>query len=138
MLFPAFSKLDYRKDNETLKNVFQYSVKYAALIVVPVTALVIALAQPGIGTIYQNKYADAPLFLALLSVTYFYTAFGNLSIGNLINGQGYTTYNMKLSILTVVIGFPWFPVNFSLRRHRLNRNFLNSQSSKLIHKFTIH
>ena len=106
MLFPAFSKLDYRKDNETLKNVFQYSVKYASLIVVPVTAMVIALAQPGIGTIYQNRYAEAPLFLALLSVTYLYTAFGNLSISNLINGQGYTTFNMKLSILTVAIGFP--------------------------------
>jgi O-antigen/teichoic acid export membrane protein len=106
MLFTAFSKLDYRKDNETLKNVFQYSVKYAALIVVPVTAMVIALAQPGIGTIYQNRYAEAPLFLALLSATYLYTAFGNLSISNLINGQGYTTFNMKLSILTVAIGFP--------------------------------
>ncbi len=44
--------------------------------------------------------------MALLSITYFYTAFGNLSIGNLINGQGYTTYNMKLSFLTVAIGFP--------------------------------
>ena len=41
MLFPAFSKLDYRKDHDTLKNVFQYSVKYASLIVVPVAALVI-------------------------------------------------------------------------------------------------
>lgn len=57
MLFPAFSKLDYRKDRETLKNVFQYSVKYASLIVVPVTALVIALAKPGIGFIYHNSYA---------------------------------------------------------------------------------
>jgi O-antigen/teichoic acid export membrane protein len=106
MLFPAFSKLDYKKDNATLKNVFQYSVKYASLIVVPVSALVIALAKPGIGTIYQNRYSEAPLFLALLSVAYLYTAFGNLSVSNLLNGQGYTTYNMKLSILTVAIGFP--------------------------------
>ena len=106
MLFPAFSKLDYRKDNETLKNVFQYSVKYASLIVVPVTAIVIALAKPGIGTIYQNRYSEAPLFLALLSVTYLYTAFGNLSISNLLNGQGYTKFNMNLSLLTVAIGFP--------------------------------
>jgi len=80
MLFPAFSKLDYRKDHETLKNVFQYSVKYASLIVLPVTAIVISLAQPGIGTIYQNRYDQAPLFLALFSVTYFYTGFGNLSL----------------------------------------------------------
>jgi O-antigen/teichoic acid export membrane protein len=106
MLFPAFSKLDYKKDNETLKNVFQYSVKYASLIVVPVSAMVIALAQPAIGTIFQNRYADAPLFLALLSVTYLYAALGNLSATNLINGQGYTTVNMKLSILNVAIGFP--------------------------------
>jgi len=114
MMFPAFSKLDYRKDHETLKNVFQYSVKYASLIVVPVTAIVIALAQPGIGTIYQNKYAEAPLFLALLSITYLYTAFGNLSISNLLNGQGFTKFNMNLSFLTAVIGFP---VGFLLISH---------------------
>lgn len=106
MLFPAFSKLDPQKDNETLKNVFQYSVKYAALVVVPITVLVMALAQPGIGTIFGNEYSSAPLFLVLTSVTYLYSAFGSLSTSNLINGQGYTAYNMKLSILTVAIGFP--------------------------------
>jgi O-antigen/teichoic acid export membrane protein len=106
MLFPAFSKLDPQRDNETLKNVFQYSVKYAALIVVPITAIVMALAQPGIGTIFGNAYTGAPLFLALSSIIYLYSAFGSLSAGNLINGQGFTAYNMKLSILTVVIGFP--------------------------------
>jgi O-antigen/teichoic acid export membrane protein len=106
MLFPAFSKLDPQKDNETLKNVFQYSVKYAALIVVPVTAIVMALAQPGVGTIFANAYTEAPLFLALSSVTYLYSAFGSLSAPNLINGQGYTTYNMKLNILIFVIGLP--------------------------------
>ena len=106
MLFPAFSKLDYRKDRETLKNVFQYSVKYASLIVVPVTALVIALAKPGIGFIYHNSYASAPLFLALISVTYLYTALGSLSISNLLLGQGFTRLNMGLSVLQVGVGFP--------------------------------
>jgi O-antigen/teichoic acid export membrane protein len=106
MMFPAFSKLDYQKDKETLKNVFQFSVKYAALIVVPVTTMVMALAQPAIGTIFEDKYVQAPFFLALLSMTYLYTALGNLSIGNLINGQGYTRYNLKLNVLTAAIGFP--------------------------------
>ena len=106
MLFPAFSKLDYRKDQETLKNVFQFSVKYAALIVVPVTAMVMALAQPAIGTIFPDDYVQAPLFLALLSISYLYSALGNLSTGNLINGQGYTTYNLKLGVLNAIIGFP--------------------------------
>ena len=106
MLFPAFSKLDAQKDKETLKNVFQYSVKYAALIVVPVTVMVMVLAQPAIGTIFADKYVQAPLFLALLSFGYLYAALGNLSVGNLINAQGYTKYNLKLTLLTVVIGFP--------------------------------
>ena len=106
MLFPAFSKLDYKKDYETLKNVFRYSVKYASLVVVPVAALVMALAQPGVRTIYQNSYAEAPLYLVLLAVTYLYAALGNLSVGNLLNGQGFTRFNMYLSIIQVAVGFP--------------------------------
>ena len=37
---------------------------------------------------------------------YLFSAFGSLSIGNLINGQGYTRYNLWLGLLTVAIGFP--------------------------------
>jgi O-antigen/teichoic acid export membrane protein len=106
MLFPAFSKLDAQKDSELLKSVFQFSVKYAALVVVPVTVMIIVLAQPAIGTIFQDKYVQAPLFLALLSISYLYSAIGNLSVSNLINGQGYTTFNLKLCTLNAVIGFP--------------------------------
>jgi len=106
MMFPAFSKLNAQKDKETLKTVFQYSVKYAALVVVPVTVMVMALAQPAIGTLFQNKYTEAPLFLALLSTTYLLSALGSLSEGNLIIGQGYTTFNLKLTILGTGIGLP--------------------------------
>jgi lipopolysaccharide exporter len=106
MLFPAFSKLDFKNDKEMLKSVFQFSVKYAALIVVPVTAMVISLAQPAIGTIFGNRYSQAPLFLALLSISYLYTALGNLSASNLINSQGYTVFILKLCFLNAAIGFP--------------------------------
>ncbi len=106
MLLPAFSKLDYRKEHTDLQTIFQYSVKYSALIVLPVTTMVMALAQPAINTLFDNSYTLAPLFLALLSLTYFFTAFGGLSIGNLINSQGDTKYILLLSILMVAIGFP--------------------------------
>jgi O-antigen/teichoic acid export membrane protein len=114
MLFPAFSKLDHTKERETLKNVFQYSVKYAALIVVPVTSLVMSLAHPAIFTIFGAKYPEAPLFLALQGITYLFTALGSLSVANLINGQGYTKYTLFLTILTVVIGFPFSYAMISL------------------------
>jgi O-antigen/teichoic acid export membrane protein len=106
MLFPAFSKLDAQKDKAIFGNIFQYSVKYASFVVVPVAAMVMVLAQPAISTIFQDRYVQAPLFLALLSVTYLYSALGSLSVGNLINGQGYTRFNLKVSLLTVAIGFP--------------------------------
>ncbi len=106
MMFPAFSKLDFRKEADILQNVFQYSVKYASLIVLPVTVMVMALAQPAIGTIFQSSYAQAHLYLALLSVVYLFTALGSLSTGNLINSQGDTKYNLKLTIVNVAVGFP--------------------------------
>ena len=106
MMFPAFSKLNPEKDSVTLRRVFQFSVKYAALLVVPSAALVMTLSQPAISTLFGAEYGSAPLFLTLLAITYLYSAFGNLSIGNLINGQGQTVFNMKLALLTAAIGFP--------------------------------
>lgn len=106
MLFPAFSKLDPKEDHETFKNVYQYSVKYSALLVVPVTFIVMSLAEPGVYTLFGNKYASTPLFLTLLVLSYLYSAFGNLSNGNLINSQGQTKLNLKLTLLTLAIGFP--------------------------------
>ena len=106
MLFPAFSKLDPNKDKALFQNIFRFSVRYASFVVVPVTAMVITLAKPAIDTIFGNSYAEAPLFLALLSISYLYTALGNLSAGNLIIGQGFTNFNLKMTILTVIVGFP--------------------------------
>jgi O-antigen/teichoic acid export membrane protein len=104
MLFPAFSKLNPQKEKETLRNVFQFSVKYAALLVVPAATAIITLAQPAVSTLFGEKYGNAPLFLALLAITYLYSALGNLSLGNLINSQGETKLNLKLTIITSAIG----------------------------------
>jgi O-antigen/teichoic acid export membrane protein len=106
MLFPAFSKLDVKRDQGTLRNVFQFSVRYASLLVVPVSALVMCLAEPAVSTLFGSTYDSAPLFLALLAITYLYTSFGNLSMGSLISGQGQTQYILKLALLTSAIGFP--------------------------------
>lgn len=106
MMFPAFSKLDAKKDKEALKNVFQYSVKYASLLVVPATTLVMCLSKPAVETLFGTTYNTAALFLALLAIQYLYTTFGNLSLRPLLNGQDKTGYVMKLALLSGVIGFP--------------------------------
>jgi len=63
VLFPAFSKLNPQEETETLRNVFQFSVKYAAFLVVPAAAAVIALSQPAVSTLFGEKYTLAPLYL---------------------------------------------------------------------------
>ena len=106
MLFPAFSKINPQKEGELLQNVFQYSVKYSSLLVVPTAALVMCLSQPGVSLLFGSTYSSAPLFLALLSINYLFTAFGNLSIGAFLSGQGKNTYKLKLAALTGALGFP--------------------------------
>ena len=106
VLFPAFSKLNPQKETDTLRNVFQFSVKYAALLVVPAAAALVALSQPAVSTLFGEEYTHAPLYLALIAISYLYAAFGNLSLGNLINGQGKTRFTLKLTLLTSAIGLP--------------------------------
>jgi O-antigen/teichoic acid export membrane protein len=64
------------------------------------------LAEPAISTLFGQTYASAPLFLALLALTYFFPAFGSLSTGNFLSSQGKTTLIMYLSLISATIGLP--------------------------------
>ncbi|MCW4015131.1 MAG: oligosaccharide flippase family protein, partial [Candidatus Bathyarchaeota archaeon] len=104
VLLPAFSKLDSQKEGDTLGNVFQFSVKYASLIIVPIAFVVIALSQPGVSALFGAKYSYTPLYLALYAATFIQTAFGYLSVDNILKSQGKTDFNMKLGLTTSAIG----------------------------------
>jgi O-antigen/teichoic acid export membrane protein len=104
MLFPAFSKLNPENDKETLKIVFRSSIKYSSLLVIPPTVAVMALATPLVSALFGEKYAAAPLFLALLSINYLLAAFGQLSTLNLISGIGKTRLYLELAIANTVTG----------------------------------
>ena len=106
MLFPAFSKLRPEKDKQTLLSVFQFSVKYASLLVVPVAMLVMCLAEPAVSTLFGETYSMAPLFLAFLAITYVFPVFGSLSVTNFISSQGKTTFILYLTLLSAAIGLP--------------------------------
>ncbi|MCX8151166.1 MAG: flippase [Candidatus Bathyarchaeota archaeon] len=60
MLLPAFSKLNHKKDNQTLQTVFQNSIKWAALFVIPPTTIVMALAEPAVTTLFHNSLHHSP------------------------------------------------------------------------------
>jgi O-antigen/teichoic acid export membrane protein len=106
VLFPAFSKLDPRNEQQLLKTVFTSSVKYTALFLVPATMAMMVLSKPIIGTLYEDKWLYAPPFLALYVISNLFAIFGNLSVGSLLAALGETKMLMKLNILTLSIGIP--------------------------------
>jgi O-antigen/teichoic acid export membrane protein len=106
VLFPAFSKLDPRNENNLLKTVFTSSVKYTVLLLVPATMALIVLAKPLIGTLYGNKWPYAPLFLALSVGFYLLSLFGNRSISSFLSAAGETKLLMEMSLLGLIISIP--------------------------------
>jgi len=105
VLFPAFSKLDAEKEKEILKIVFQASVKYAALVTIPVTAAIMVLSEPFVFTLLP-KWSDTPLFLTFYALNFLYSGLGSLSIGSFLNGQGKTKVSMLLNLITLMVGVP--------------------------------
>jgi O-antigen/teichoic acid export membrane protein len=104
VMFPTFSKLKVHEDPKTVRNVFQYSIKYSSLLIVPLTFAVMALSKPGVETLFQDKYEYAPFFLSLYVALYLYSAVGNLSAAPLIKSQGKTQVNMRITMLTFAVG----------------------------------
>lgn len=104
VLFPAFSKLKAKTEENTLRVVFQSSVKYGALLTLPVTLMVIVLSEPLVFAIVGTEYTDAPFFLMINSISNLYTGFGHLSVGNFLNGQNKTHITMKLAFVTLGTG----------------------------------
>jgi len=106
VLFPAFSKLKPEKEMETLRTAFQFSVKYAAMLTIPVTVMIMVLSEPLVFAIVGTEWSDAPFFLTLCSVSFLYSGLGNLSLGNFLNGQGETKVTMKLTFISLGMGLP--------------------------------
>jgi O-antigen/teichoic acid export membrane protein len=104
VLFPAFSKLKAEEEKETLRIVFQSSVKYGALLTLPVTLMIMVLSEPLVFAVVGTEYTDAPFFLTLYSIIYLYTALGNLSLANFLNGQGKTQITMRMALLSLCMG----------------------------------
>lgn len=104
VLLPTFSKLKFEKDKKLLQVMFRSSVKYGALLVIPVTLMIMVLAEPIVYTLVKTIYTDAPLFLMLYAVVYLYAGTGSLSTAGFLNSQGRTDITMKISIITLGLG----------------------------------
>jgi O-antigen/teichoic acid export membrane protein len=106
VLFPAFAKLDPKKEPELLKTVFASSIKYTSLLLIPATMAIMALSSPLVTTLFGERYTQTPFFLTLYVISNLFCILGSISLGSFLNGLGETKTTMKQSILTLSIGLP--------------------------------
>lgn len=106
VLFPTFAKIDPKKEHKLLETVFASSVKYTALLLVPATMALMALSQPIISALFQNRYVYAPTFLTLYAIGNLFAPLGSMSANSLLSGIGETRMQMKQSLLKLVLGIP--------------------------------
>jgi len=105
VLFPLFSKLDYRED-DSLAPVFQNAVKYTSLITVPVTVVLTLLSEPMVRIIYGNGFPQTAFFLKLFLFPFLFVGMGGICLGSLLNGQGKTNVTFRINVLNLCVGLP--------------------------------
>lgn len=106
VLFPAFAKLDPQNEKQLLKSIFASSVKYTTLFIVPATMAVMVLSKPMISTLFGEKWVYSPLFLTVYVAGNLIVLMGSLSLGGFLAGVGETKIQMKLGIVTLLVGVP--------------------------------
>lgn len=116
-LLPAFSKL-HSSTKEKVKVFYRLANKYTAILMVPITVLIIILSREIVEVIYGHTYASAPIFLAIHSLLYFSVGFGYLVLPSLYNGLGETKITLKMSLitfLTLLVLSPIFTKAYSVQ-----------------------
>jgi len=106
VLFPAFSKLDPKRELQLLRTVFTSAVKYAALFLVPATMAIIVLSEAMVTTLFGQKWVHAPFFLTLYVVQNLFVLFGMIIMSSFLTGVGETKILLKLSLLKLSLGIP--------------------------------
>jgi O-antigen/teichoic acid export membrane protein len=101
-LLPAFSKLD-SSTVQDIKAFFKLSNKYTAMLIVPITVLLIVYSTAIIQIIYGSTFASAPLFLATYCLLYFLVGLGYLTLASFYNGLGETRISMMISLITFLL-----------------------------------
>ncbi|MEM3526595.1 MAG: oligosaccharide flippase family protein, partial [Candidatus Jordarchaeaceae archaeon] len=101
-LLPAFSKLNH-STNEKVKRFYRLANKYTAMIIIPITFLIIIFSQEIVEVIYGSTYESASMFLATYCLLYFLVGIGYLVLPSLYNGLDQTKTTLKMSLITFLM-----------------------------------
>jgi O-antigen/teichoic acid export membrane protein len=101
-LLPAFSKLD-SSTKQKIKTFFKLANKYTAIIIVPLTVLMIIFSSEIVQITYGSTYESAPSFLVAYSLLYFLVGLGSLTLTSFYNGLGETKTTLKIYLISFLI-----------------------------------
>lgn len=104
VMFPAFAKINPKREHVVLKKIFKYSVKYSSLLVLPTVVLMIVLARPLTVVLFGVEFENAWIYFALLASKSLSYGFGGAHLKRLLMAQGETTFIAKLEALSAAIG----------------------------------
>jgi O-antigen/teichoic acid export membrane protein len=116
-LLPAFSKLN-SSTNQKIKTFYTLANKYTAMIIIPITFLIIIFSKEIVEIIYGYTYQSAPVFLTTYCLLYFLVGLGYLVLPSLYNGLGETKTTLKMSLitfLTLAVLSPIFTKTYSVQ-----------------------
>ncbi|MGQ9640634.1 MAG: oligosaccharide flippase family protein [Candidatus Bathycorpusculaceae bacterium] len=98
-LLPAFSKLN-SSTQQKVKAFYRHANKYTAMLIIPITVILIILSKEIVEVVYGHTYQSAPVFLTIYGMLYFLVGFGYLILPSLYNGLGETKTTLKMSVIT--------------------------------------
>jgi stage V sporulation protein B len=98
-LYPTFSRFSFTHNAGGTRQVYRSAVRYSAMLVIPVTVLLITVAEPMIATLYRTRYPAAPGFFVLIAAPGLLTGFGLYAFPAWLNSQGDTRCVFLIQIL---------------------------------------
>ena len=103
ILLAAFSKaLSGKGTSERIGTIYNNSLYYTFLLMLPLVAYGIALAKPIVGVLFSSQYSSAPLYFSIMIAGMAVGMIGTYA-GTLIIGNGDTRRFMKYQISVVAI-----------------------------------
>jgi len=89
---------------------FQHSVTYMTLLIVPVAVLVAVLSGDLIHVLFGNAYVSAPTLLSIYAAVYLFTAIGYQANTAFLAGVGKTRDSLKVTIVQTASLLPLAPI----------------------------
>jgi len=108
-LFPTFSKYDIKLESNSTKELYNLSIRYSSLILIPFVCLIISASNQIMMVLFGIKYPHAAIYMSLLIIPNIFIGLGSISNIILLDSQGQTQASLVVntfgSILSVILSF---------------------------------